>query len=207
MTVFTDSMAVLDEMTEEGYIVVGIDRRQFANFVAEVWNSEYWKKAALSDISFWQIIAAKEFSREFQEGWGYCESRLWFSPNEGRNWLYATTSGTILAAHQGSWVDENGVGEICFKVAIPVNREGGRHHKMLSYYQENAEAEFFSWATLFYAKEGTPEYAEARRRGMTIELDPEVQQRKTERKAMAVLTIDPIADEEYEDFNEDWIEE
>jgi hypothetical protein len=106
---------------------------QFANFVSGVWNSKKYKEWADPD-KIWLGIAEQEFSRTFQNGFGYCVSKLEFCTDCGRTWVYRTTSDTVLSVSQDVWEDVY-TGElppIEIWVEIPEAREQGYHAHLLA---------------------------------------------------------------------------
>lgn len=179
--------------------------RQFSNFLAAVWNEEAYKQWGDGSRSFWQGVAVQEFSRTFQDGWDYCESSLTFAPREGKHWWYKTTSGTIFVVTQGCWVGENNdLPEIQISVEIPAHRAAGTHANLLIAAIDGMD--FYSWGSLFYAKENTPQHTEARRVGMVIASDPEEIAARKARKAQIALEVgteDEGEDEDYEEYEED----
>ena len=166
---------------------------QFANFTAEIWNSHVYKSRITSD-ALWQGIASDEAKRQFSDGWSYCESKLEIVPGH-RSWTYTTTSGTVMTVEQSSIKNSEGeLPEPIITVSIPDTRKGGFHWTTIERVLQGGE--YFEWYQLFYAVEGTPEFEEARRRGMTINVDkPEKELKNT-----------TLADKESEDYDCDYID-
>ena len=150
-------------------LVKELSPSQFANFISSVWNSESFKGWA-EPKAMWQGIAAFEATREFTQGWDYCDSELRFTGTE-RSWRYKTTSGTLIEVSQTRMRGgDDALSPPRIRVTIPPERVGGYHAELL--HNSIAGMEFFSWGNLFYSKEGTPAYAEARRRGCLLYTSP-----------------------------------
>ncbi|NJS41246.1 hypothetical protein HC766_02585 [Candidatus Gracilibacteria bacterium] len=102
---------------------------------------------------FLEKIFETESRRTFDEGWDHCKSSFSFSPKEGWNWEYKTTSGTILRASQRVFGYSHQLPEIAFEVEIPEARaKRGRTH--YSYLQiALANLPYMRW--IQYQKEDT----------------------------------------------------
>ncbi|NJK71225.1 MAG: hypothetical protein HC932_03140 [Thermales bacterium] len=122
---------------------------QYKTFCSYLWNYQRsWTKK-----NFWKKIFETESRRTFDEGWDHCKSSFSFSPKEGWNWEYKTTSGTILRASQRVFGYSHQLPEIAFEVEIPEARaKRGRTH--YSYLQiALANLPYMRW--IQYQKEDT----------------------------------------------------
>jgi hypothetical protein len=150
-------------------LVANLTQKQFAEFCCEIWDNPVYKDWAGSHENLWVGIAKKELMRTFNEGWQFCRSELKISP-EGRTWGYETTSGTLLTVEQAVMEYGSQLPEPIFHIEIPPHRADGRHAAILDRVLKGSI--YFDWYSLYYSVEGTPAFAEARRRSMKIASDP-----------------------------------
>ncbi len=190
-----------------------LNQEQFANFVGYVWNNSYWAEKFQGNI--WAVIAESEANRSFNDGWGYCKSKLEMCTENGLSWVYETTSGTIFNVTQSRWTNEEGkVDPPTFIVEIPEHRaKSGRTH--YDYLQAVlAGIPFLSWGEYFYGTDATAlkvhtywcggdieKVLEARTSELKRQLGIRVREKAIETNS------DDATYEDYEDYEEELLEE
>jgi hypothetical protein len=126
---------------------------QFCVFSQWLWNGA--GAGFNTEENIWVQIAKKEAHRTFNEGHQYCGSKLQFSPQNGWEWSYTTTSGTDIYISQPVMGYGSDLPEIVIEVEIPGDRaqEGCFHFG----YIKAAQANLPYLGTLSLEADDTPE--------------------------------------------------
>jgi len=73
---------------------------QFLSFTESLWMKDDETPYLEGGDNFWPSVASFEATRRFNPGHSHCPSRLSFSPRDGWEWVYTTTSHTRLEVKQ-----------------------------------------------------------------------------------------------------------